>query len=45
VASQRARAVGAGEKQYAVATAVSPDGRRVVVLRSDRKFVARDAAR
>jgi hypothetical protein len=38
------RAVGAGEKQQAIATGVSPDGRRVVVLRSDRKLVARDAA-
>jgi hypothetical protein len=27
-----------------MATGVSPDGRRVVVLRSDRKLVARDAA-
>jgi hypothetical protein len=38
------RAVGAGERQQAMATGVSPDGRRVVVLRSDRKLVARDAA-
>lgn len=38
------RAVGAGEKQYAMATGVSPDGRRVVVLRADRKLVALDAA-
>jgi hypothetical protein len=38
------RAVGVGEKQHAMATGVSPDGRRVVVLRSDRKLVARDAA-
>jgi hypothetical protein len=38
------RAVGVGEKQYAMATGVSPDGRRVVVLRADRRLVARDAA-
>lgn len=38
------QAVGVGKKQYTVATGVSPDGRRVVVLRSDRKLVARDAA-
>jgi hypothetical protein len=38
------RAVGAGERQQAIAIGVSPDGRRVVVLRSDRKLVARDAA-
>jgi hypothetical protein len=38
------RAIGAGERQQAMATGVSPDGRRVVVLRSDRKLVVRDAA-
>lgn len=38
------RAIGAGERQYATATGVTPDGRRVVVLRADRKLVVRDAA-
>ncbi len=38
------RAIGTGQTQYATATGVSPDGRRVVVLRLDRKLVVRDAA-
>lgn len=38
------RAIGTGEKQYAVAVAVTTDGRRVAVLRADRKLVLRDAA-
>jgi hypothetical protein len=38
------KAIGAGEKQYALATGVTTDGRRVAVLRADRKLVLRDAA-
>jgi hypothetical protein len=38
------RAIGAGDSQYATATGVTPDGRRVVVLRADHKLVTRDAA-
>jgi hypothetical protein len=38
------RTIGDGNNQYATGTAVTPDGRRVVVLRVDRKLVVRDAA-
>lgn len=38
------RAIGEGQNQYATATGVTPDGRRVVVLRFDHKLVVRDAA-
>ena len=40
----RSRAIGAGKNQWATATGVSPDGRRVVVLRFDKKRVVHDAA-
>jgi hypothetical protein len=38
------RAIGVGQSQYATATAVTPNGRRVVVVRADHKLVTRDAA-